>query len=221
MPLASALPDLFAAVAALAGAALPLGVAAGAALALGGLGALTVATRQRRVLAAIGGALLGALAALALRGWFSAHLGLPVGFMAAVLAAVGAAGGAALPVAFPFAAAALPGALVGMQVPLAGRPAFGAAAGALVAGVVGVVLSRAVAAAFAAACGGLLVALGLLAAFGTSPLARELAERPAALLGFALILAIAGAAFQLARSPEAPADRSPGSPPSPSREAGP
>jgi hypothetical protein len=118
-----------------------------------------------------------------------------------------------VPIAFPFAAAALPGALLGALVPLAGRATLGAAAGALVAGVVGATLARLVAAAFASACGGVLLGLGLLAAFGRTPLAGELADRPAALAGFAVVLAIAGATFQLARTPEAPADRSPVSPP--------
>jgi hypothetical protein len=49
-----------------------------------------------------------------------------------------------------------------------------------------------------------LVALGLVAALGSRPIGRELAARPVALLGIAVVLAIAGAAYQLGR-PAAPA----------------
>jgi hypothetical protein len=118
-----------------------------------------------------------------------------------------------VPGAFPFAAGALPVALVGAEVPLAGRAVVGAAAGALLLGLAGLALGRVVSAAFASLCGGALLAAGVVAAFGKAPFARELAERPAALAGAALVLAVAGAAFQLARSREAPGARSPESPP--------
>jgi hypothetical protein len=123
-----------------------------------------------------------------------------------------AVAGFALPAVFPFAAAALPCAWLGGQVPLAGRAAFGAAAGALLGGLLGLAFARLVASAVAALAGGLLLALGLLAVFGETPLARELAVRPAAVVGFALVVGIAGAVLQLSRSPEAPAARSPESP---------
>ncbi|MFL5366603.1 MAG: hypothetical protein ACJ781_14115, partial [Myxococcales bacterium] len=89
------------------------------------------------------------------------------------------------------------------------------AAGALAAGLVGLLLARVVSAAAAGLGGAFALGLGLLACFAETPLARELAGRPAALVGFALVLGIAGAALQLsaaamsrggraARSPESP-----------------
>jgi hypothetical protein len=193
----------------------PLGLPLGAPLGLAGLAALTVATRRRRPLAAAGLAAVGALCAVALRGPISAHLGVSLAPAAAILASAGAVAGALVPSAFPFAAAALPGALAGAELPLAGRAALGAAAGALGAGVVGLLLSRLVTAAASSLAGGLALGLGLLAAFRESPLARELAGRPAALAGFALVAGIAGAALQLSRPAATtrggPAARSPGS----------
>jgi hypothetical protein len=210
---ASRLSELLAGLAALAGAVLPLGTAAGSALALTGVVALTVATRWRRPLAVGGGTVVGVLAALALRGWLVEHLAASPLAATLVLAAAGAVGCAAIPAAFPFAAAALPGALLGAEVPLAGRSVLGAAAGALLAGVVGLALARFVSAAFASLVGGVLLGLGLVASFGRTPLARELAGRPAANAGLALVLAIAGAAFQLATTREDSGARSPVSPP--------
>jgi hypothetical protein len=217
VPVAASIAGLFEGVAALAATLVPLGPAAGVPLAVMGALGLTVATRWRRPLAIAGGAAIGALAALALRGLAAAHLGLSAGATALLLGGAGAAAGAALPGAFPFAAAALPGALLGAQVPLAGRSALGAAAGGLVLGLLGLAFGRLVAAAFASACGALLLALGVVASFGRTEAARELAGRPAALVGAALVLAIAGVARQATgagtTTPVAPAARSPGSPP--------
>jgi len=47
----------------------------------------------------------------------------------------------------------------------------------------------------------------LVALLGSRPLAGEVAERPFALLAFALVTGIAGAAFQLARSEPRPGAR--------------
>jgi hypothetical protein len=80
--------------------------------------------------------------------------------------------------------------------------------------VVGLLLARFVTAAAAALLGAVALALGLVASFGQGAIVRELAERPAAVAGFVVILAIAGAALQLSRpatSPAAPGARSPGS----------
>jgi hypothetical protein len=201
---------------ALAARARPAGLFLGAPLALAGLAALTVGTRHRRLLALAGLAALGALAAVLLRGPLAHHLGLSAGPAGAVLAAAGAVVGVLFPAAFPFAAAALPGALVGAELPVGGRASLGAALGALVAGVVGLLLARVVTAVAAALVGAVALALGLVACLGETPLVRELAERPAAVAGFAVILGIAGAALQLSRppatSPAAPIARSPGSP---------
>lgn len=195
----------------------PLGLYLGVPLAAGGAAALVAGARHRRILAVAGLAAVGALASAALRTPLSAHLGLSAPVGAALLGGAGALAGLLLPAAFPFGAAALPGALAGLLVPLGGRPAAGAAAGALLAGIFGLLLGRVVSATAAALGGAFALGLGLLACFRESPLARELAGRPAALLGFALVVGIAGAALQLSRppatSPAAPAARSPGSPP--------
>jgi di/tricarboxylate transporter len=65
--------------------------------------------------------------------------------------------------------------------------------------VVGAAFARPVAAAFASAIGGALLVVGFAAAFGAHPLVRDVAARPFALAALALVLAIAGAAFQLSR----------------------
>lgn len=207
------------ALAVLAGRVQPAGLLLGVPLALAGLVALSGGNRHRRVLAVVGLAAVGALAAWTLRARLAAHLGLGPGVAAAGLAIAGAAVGVALPGSFPFAAAALPGALAGGTVPLAGRAELGAAAAGLLAGLVGLGFARVVTALAASFGGALALGLGLLACFPAAPLARELAARPAALAGFVIVLGIAGAALQLARpaaparSPEDPAARSPGSPP--------
>lgn len=206
-------------VARLAGGALPLGLSLGVPLSLAGFAALVAGTRRGRPLAVVGLAALGALGAVLLRGPLSAHLGLGATAAAGALAAAGAVAGALAPAVLPFCLAAVPGALAGANLPLGGRAAYGAAAGALAAGLVGLLLARVVTAAAAGLGGGLALGLGLLACFDQDPLARELAGRPAVVVGFALVVGIAGAALQLsrapggARSPEAPGARSPGSPP--------
>jgi hypothetical protein len=189
--------EILAGLADLAARVLPLGLALGAPLALAGLAALVAGTRRRRPLAVLGLAAVGALAGVVLRGLLAAHLGLSAGAAVATLAAAGALAGGLAPAALPFAVAALPGALAGAQLPLGGRAAYGAAAGALAAGIVGLLLARVVVAAAAGLGGGLALALGLLASFHGDPLARELAGRPAIVVGFALVLGIAGAALQL------------------------
>lgn len=206
---------ILAGVADLAQRARALGVALGAPLALAGVAVLVAGTRRRRPLAVVGLAAAGALAAVLLRAPLGAHLGLSTASAAGALAGLGAVAGALLPAALPFCVAAIPGALAGSSLPLGGRAAFGAAAGALAAGVVGLLLARVVTAAAAGLGGGLALGLGLLGCFEADPLARELAGRPAVVVGFALILGIAGAALQLsaARSPADPGARSPGSPP--------
>jgi hypothetical protein len=176
-----------------------LGVAGGIALALAGLAALTVADRLRRPTAALGGALTGALAALALRGLLAAHLGASPALATGVAAAAGALAGALVPALFPAAAGALAGALVGVHLPLAGRAELGAAAAGIVGAALALLGARAVTVCLAVTGGGLALGAGLLALGGARPLAVELAGRPFALLGFALVAAIAGGAFQLSR----------------------
>lgn len=189
----------------LAEAAPGVGVWGGLALVLAGLGALVLAHRAPRVAAAAGGAAVGALAALAMRPLLSAHLGVSMGTSAALLAAIGCAGCAALPAAFPAAALAVPAALFGAHVPVAGRAEIGAAVVGLFGGLVGLAAARVVSIVLASLAGGLLLALGMLATFDARPLAAELAVRPFALLGFALVTGIAGAAWQLGPRPPPPA----------------
>jgi hypothetical protein len=176
----------------------------GALLVLAGAAALTLSARSRHGLAVLGGAALGALAALAARSWIAAHVGLSPGAAAAIGAAAGAAAGGAWPGAFPFAAGAVPGAILGAGVPLSGRAILGAAAGAAVGGVVGLAAGRATVTALASIAGGALVAVGGVALLGGRPIAAELAARPFALAAVAIVLGIAGAAYQISRGAGSP-----------------
>lgn len=192
----------------------PLGPWAGALIAGIGLAALTIGARQRRMLALWGGAAVGALAALAVGRLVQAHLGLSPSTVVWIGGAAGAALCAAFPALFPPAAGALAGAVVGGELPLSSVPGVPAAAGAAVGAIAGVASSRLVAAGFASFFGGALVVLGLSTALGGHPLAHELADRPFALAAVALVLGIAGTAFQGARRP-------PAEPPAGARAAGP
>jgi hypothetical protein len=187
------------------------GLAVAAAAAVVGLVALTVAGRFPRGLAFAGGAVLGALAAVGLRAPLATHVGASLAVAAPLLAVVTAAACALTPRAFPVAIGAVPGLLLGLQVPLAGRAEIGGAVGALVLGAVALLFARPVAIGFACALGGLLAATAAVALGGARPLARDLVAHPLAILAFALVLAIAGAAYQLARG-EDPA-RASGVPP--------
>lgn len=212
---ASAAVRIGAAVSALADAAAalrPIGTWGGMLVAAAGVAALTVGARHARVVAVWGGAAAGALAVLALHRPIEAHLGLSP-------AVAACAGGAAMAVAcgvfpgvFPLAAGALIGAFLVGEV-LGDLVSIGA--GALVGGLGGVALGCRVTAAFASFVGGVLSALGLTAAFASVPLAREIGARPFALAGMALVLGIAGTAYQAGRPALAPppAPRSPTPPP--------
>lgn len=179
------------------------GVLAGIALALAGVAALTLADRFRRPTAALGGALTGALGGLALRALLAGRLDLSPALAAGVAAAAVGLAGALVPAAFPAAAGALAGGLIGVHVPLAGRAELGAAAAGLVGAALALLGARAVTVGLAVSAGGVALGAGLLALGGAHPLAVELAGRPFPLLGFALVAAVAGGAFQLSR--EAPA----------------
>jgi hypothetical protein len=201
-PLAALAPGVLEVVSALGGAVeslRALGPWVAAPVAVAGLVALTVGTRRARPLAACGGAALGALFALALRAPLQTYLAVsPAAAAAAGAVAVGTACGA-FPATFPFALGALPGALLGGGVALGGQPALGAAAGALAGGFVAALAARVVTALFAALAGAIAFGVGAAALAGVHPLARELAARPFALAGLAVVLAVAGAAFQLER----------------------
>lgn len=206
-PLAAArLGDAVAALADAAAALRPIGPWGGVLVAAAGIAALTVGARHARAVAVWGGAAVGALALLALRRPIEAHLGLSPSVAAL-------AGGAALalacgifPGAFPFAAGALVGAFLGGEIV---GDVVGVGAGALMGGFAGVALGRRVTAAFAAFAGGVLAALGLTAAFAWIPLAREVGARPFALAGMALVLGIAGTAYQAGRPETAPPPQRP------------
>lgn len=194
---AARIAEALATLGAAAEAARPLGVLGGAVLAILGLSALTVATRFRRALAVLGGAAVGALAALAVQGFLAAHLGLSPVLAVALGAVAGGAGCGLYPIAFPIAAGALPAALLGYGVPLAGRALLGAAAGGLLGAVIGAGFARIVAATFACLLGGAALALGLVVALAGWAPAQQLAGRPLAIAAAAVVLAVAGAAFQL------------------------
>jgi hypothetical protein len=174
----------------------------------GGAVLLAAADRLRRPVALLGGAAVGALAAHAARAALPGALS-PAGW--AWVAAILCGGGAALaPAAFPALAGALAGALLGAHVPVAGKPALGAFIAAAVGAALFSVGARTVAAVLASVAGGLAVGVGLVVLAGGREIGVELATSPFVLLGIAVVLGIAGAAFQLAgekgrpRLPEAP-----------------
>lgn len=178
------------------------GLAAGVLLVAVGLSLLVLAERLRRPTAALGGALVAALAANLVRALlapFLARLGLSPATGLALAAAVGGVAAGLFPPLFPAGAGALAGALLGVHLPLAGRAALGAGAGAVAGAALGLLAARAVTICLAVAAGGLALGAGLLAIGGAHPLASEVALRPFALLGFALVAAVAGGAYQLAR----------------------
>lgn len=179
-----------------------LGLAAGVALVVAGLGLLVLAERLRRPTAALGGALVAALALHLVRGllapWLT-RLGLSPATGAALAAAAGGVAAGLFPPLFPAGAGALAGALLGVHLPLAGRAALGAGAAAVAGAALSLLGARAVTICLAVATGGLALGAGLLALGGAHPLAAEVALRPFALVGFALVAAVAGGAYQLAR----------------------
>jgi hypothetical protein len=200
-PLAATTAGVIEAVAALADAAAalrPFGPWGGALVAAAGIAALTVGTRHARVLAVWGGTAVGVLAAFALHRPLQAGLGIAPSIATWVCALAGAAACGFIPKAFTFLAGALPGALVGAEI-LGG--AVGPVAGALLGGIGGVAAGGLVTAAFASFTGGVLAALGLSAAFAPLAFAREIGARPFALAAVALVLGVAGTAFQARRGP--------------------
>lgn len=196
--------DVLEALSAAAEAAREWGSAAGAALLVVSLAALTVAWRFRRPLAALGGAATGALAALAAHSAIRVHLGLGAGAAAAIAAVAAGLLCLRVPSLFPFAAGALPGAFLGAALPLGERAAWGMTAGAVVCGLAGLAAGRVVAAGFASAAGGVLLPVALVALFPGHGLSREAAARPLALLAVGVIAAVAGAAFQIGREEPRP-----------------
>jgi hypothetical protein len=172
-----------------------LGPVAGAVVALAGLVLLTGGRRLRRPVAALGGAAVGALGAMALgpvlpellsaSGW--AWLG----------AGLCGAASAAAPLLFPALAGCLVGGVLGARVPVGGLRWVGAAVAAAVGAALLSVGARSATALLAALAGGLAVGLGLVTLGGERALAVQVAARPLVLLGVALVLAVGGTVFQL------------------------
>ncbi|HTN53448.1 MAG TPA: hypothetical protein VML50_13660 [Anaeromyxobacter sp.] len=193
------LEEVLAALLRLVRAARAEGVVAGLPLVALGLAALLTADRFRRVAAALGGGAVGALLAWVASGWIAVHAGLAVGPAAAIAAVVlGTACGLA-PVLFPAAAGAAAGTLAGLRLPLGGNGPVGTAVAAAVGAALGLVGARSVAVILWCLAGGAVLGAGLLALAGSGRLAADLAARPMALVAFALVVGIAGAAFQLSR----------------------
>ena len=208
------LADAAAALAEASAALRPFGPWGGALVAAAGIAALTVGARHARVLAVWGGAAAGVLAALTLFRPIQARVGISPSVATWVCALVGAAACGFFPSAFTFLAGALPGALVGGDI-LGG--AVGPVSGALLGGIVGLAAERLVTAAFASFTGGILAALGLSAALASYAFAREIGARPFAIAAVAIVLGIAGTAFQVRRGPP----RRPEPPPLPPGQYGP
>jgi hypothetical protein len=176
-----------------------------AAIAAAGLACLAVLGRFERVMAGLGGAVMGALAALAFRSGLLLHLGLGPTVAVPLAAAIAGALSAALPRLFPFLAAGLPGALVGMGIPIGGHAWAGALALGLAAGFVAAAFARGVGVTVISVAGGLALAVAGTALLASRPWAASIADRPLVLCGLGLVLGVAGAAFQLPARPGGPA----------------
>jgi hypothetical protein len=171
------------------------GPLAGAALSALGLVLLVAADRLRRPVAFLGGAAVGWIAIQLLAERLPSSLS--VGAASGLAAVAAGAASAGAPMLFPALAGALVGAVLGVHVPVGGS----AGLGAVIAGAVGAALlavgARSAAIILAAVAGGCALGAGALAMAGGRELAVELAARPFMLLGFALWVGVAGAAFQL------------------------
>lgn len=185
-----------------------MGPLVGAGLAVVGVALLAAADRLRRPVAFLGGAVAGALAVMAARALVPGSLASAAWGWG--VAGVCGAASAAAPALFPALVGALVGALMGVHVPLAGRPAVGGVIAAMVGAGLLAVGARSVAAILASLAGGLALGIGLVTLAGGQEIAAEVAARPLALLGFAVVTGVAGAAFQLSgertrgRLPEPP-----------------
>ena len=171
-----------------------------AGVAVAGLVVMLFGARARRPVAVVGAA---GVAAAAVH-WVGARAGAPMGMapstLAVVSAAVAGAVSAFVPQLFPALAGAVPGALLAEFLAPADRRLEVMAAGAVLGAILGVLAARPVAAAVASGAGALAVAVGAEGALlGTSP-GRALLSHPSAMLAVAVILAVAGTAFQLSRA---------------------
>jgi hypothetical protein len=173
------------------------GLGVQAAIALFGILTLTVAGRAERALAGVGGAVAGALFALVFRSPIVLLSGLTLTVTVPLLAAIGGGLSAVLPRLFPFLAVALPAGLMGVEFPIADRPWLGGLVVAVVAGVMAAFLARSVGIILVSFVGGVSLAVAGLGLLGPRPMALAVAARPLVLCGLALVLGIAGSAFQL------------------------
>jgi hypothetical protein len=203
------LESLLSGLAWLAGRSIGLGLPAGAVLLLAGAWLLLDGARRPRALGAVGGAAAGALAVLAAQGWLGEHLPAASSWAGVAAGAVGGAvAGGLLPPAFLFAVGALPGGVLASVVEVGGSRLAGLLLGAAALGSVSVFAGRATRALAAGTIGALAsgaAGLALLGAWGGRPLAEELAGRPLLLVGWLLVVGVAGAARHLAAAGSAPA----------------
>jgi hypothetical protein len=170
------------------------------AVVVAGLVVLLFGARARRPVAVAGAAGAAALAAQ----WLATRPGLtppiPVSTLTAVAAAVCGALAVVVPQIFPALVGALPGALLAELLVPPDRRLEGIAAGALLGALLGFAGSRLVASAVASGLGAVAVAVGAMGALRGTASGRVLQAHPTATLAAALILAIAGTAFQFSRA---------------------
>jgi len=191
-------------------------------LGVAGLLLLVVGARRRHVIGLVGGAAVGAVAGLVLHS-LELWPGLSrFGLVAAGGVALGLLG-ALVPPVFAFAAGALPGAVLGAEVAIGVHHGLGLLAGALALGALSLAMARVTAAAVSGVLGAALLGAAILQLLGDRPLAGEMATRPAILVGWLLVVGLAGAALQYVQAgserarggrgaatpPEDPAARSP------------
>lgn len=167
-----------------------------AAVVLVGVVMLLFGARARRPVAALGAASVAAAAAH----WMGAPVGSALGLSPSMLAASSAAAAGAiaalLPPVFPALAGALPGALLAGLLAPTDRRLEVLAIGAVLGAVAGFLAARLVASVVASAVGAMAVAVGATGALRATTVGRALHDHPVAILAIALILAVAGAAFQ-------------------------
>jgi hypothetical protein len=172
----------------------PAGVAAA------GLVVMLLGARARRPVAVVGAAGLAAVAAQWMGTRAGASLGMAPSTLAAVSAAAAGSVAALVPQVFPALAGAVPGALLAELLAPADRRLEVLVAGAVLGAILGILAARPVAAAVASGAGALAVAVGAAGALhGTGP-GRALLAHPSAMLAAAIILAVAGTAFQFSRA---------------------
>ena len=171
-----------------------------AAVVAAGILVLLAGARARRPVAALGAAAVGAIAAGVLGGPAARALAISPSLLAATAAGVAGAAAAVVPQVFPAFAGALPGALVAEVFAPAGRHLEVLAVGAALGAVGGFLLARLVASLAAASAGAVAVAVGGAGALRATAPGKALLDHPVAILAVAVLLGVAGAAFQYPRA---------------------